>query len=363
MMKNPGKFRKFLILPAAVVLALVLVLLGYAVYLFADYSRIEDNIMLSVRDASPDVMEVGQSYTALSYNIGFAAYTPEFSFFMDGGTESRAFSKADVLETMDGICTLLAEQDADIIFLEEVDEKSTRSWHVNERARIEEAFPGYDASFAVNWDSSYLFYPFTQPHGKSLSGMATLSKFDLTSSIRRSLPVETSLMKFVDLDRCYTVSRIPVANGRELVLYTVHLSAYTSDGTIATRQLELLIEDMQTQVEAGNYVLCGGDFNKDLLGDSSAYFGVSGDAYTWAQPFPVQMLTSTGLSLAVPLGDGEVVPSCRNADLPYHDGQFVLTVDGFIVSDNIRVEESTVIDTGFAFSDHNPVRLKFVLEE
>ena len=32
-----------------------------------------------------DALAIGTEYTALTYNIGFGAYTPDFSFFMDGG--------------------------------------------------------------------------------------------------------------------------------------------------------------------------------------------------------------------------------------------------------------------------------------
>ena len=67
------------------------------------------------------------------------------------------------------------------------------------------------------------------------------------------------------------------------------------------------------------------------------------------------------MTLIAPLDEKSPVPSCRNADGPYHDGQYVLTVDGFIVSDNVDVIESRVIDTGFAFSDHNPVVMRFIL--
>ena len=64
---------------------------------------------------------------------------------------------------------------------------------------------------------------------------------------------------------------------------SLHLSAYTSDGKIADEQLELLLCDMQAEYEAGNYVIGGGDFNKDLLeGGSEAYFGVSTEDYTKA---------------------------------------------------------------------------------
>ena len=87
--------------------------------------------------------------------------------------------------------------------------------------------------------------------------------------MRRSLPIETGIMKLVDLDRCYSVSRVPMENGRELVLYNLHLSAYTSDGTIATEQLQMLCADMLAEYENGNYCVAGGDFNKDLLGNSA----------------------------------------------------------------------------------------------
>ena len=73
------------------------------------------------------------------------------------------------------------------------------------------------------------------------------------------------------------------------------------------------------------------------------------------------ILDGTGITLAAPLDENAPVPSCRNADAPYHEGQYVLTVDGFLVSGNVTVEEATVIDTGFAHSDHNPVSLTFTL--
>ncbi len=56
-------------------------------------------------------------------------------------------------------------------------------------------------------------------------------------------------MKIVDLDRCYSVSRLPASDGRELVLINLHLSAYTSDGTVATELLKMLLQEMQAEYE------------------------------------------------------------------------------------------------------------------
>ena len=354
--------KRILIALLALLLTLVTVAGGYIAYVLIDDHRLPDDVPLTVEGAAAGVAPTGQALDIVSYNIGFAAYTPDFGFFMDGGTESRAASPESVHAVMAGIGDVLARGDYDFLLVEEVDKDATRSHHIDQTALLGAAFADYHRSFVVNYDSPYLFYPFNEPHGKSLSGMLTFSRFAMSQSVRRSLPVEDSLLKLVDLDRCYSVTHIPTDNGRELVLYTVHLSAYTSDGTIATKQLELLLADMRSEYEKGNYTVCGGDFNKDLLGDSSRYFGVSGEAYTWAQPFPTAMLEGSGLTLQAPLDEKNPVPSCRNADAPYHEGQFVLTVDGFIVSDNVTVTASSVLDLDFAYSDHNPVTMTFILE-
>ena len=342
------------------VLVLLLIVGGYVAYVLIDYHRVGDHDIAVSGEG--EAVETGTEYSLISYNIGFAAYTPDFGFFMDGGTESRAASKESVERVMGEIADFLLKQDADFLMVEEVDVDATRSHHVDERARLMWALEDYATAFAVNYDSPYLFYPILKPHGKSLAGMLTASRYAMTEAKRVELPIEESLYKFLDCDRCYTVCRVPVENGRELVLYTVHLSAYTSDGTVATEQLELLLADMQSEYEKGNYAVCGGDFNKDMLGDSSEIFGVSGEEHTWAQPLPLDLMEGTGIRLAeYDLEDP--VPSCRNADGPYHDGQFVLTVDGFLVSENVQAELVQVLDVGFLWSDHNPVELRFTLKD
>ena len=105
-------------------------------------------------------------------------------------------------------------------------------------------------------------------------------------------------MKMIDLDRCYCKSYLPVeGTSARLVLYNVHLSAYTSDGSIADSQLEQLADDMTEEYNAGNYIVCGGDFNKDLLGDSSKYFGVSGEEFSWAEPINMDVFSGKPLRL------------------------------------------------------------------
>lgn len=155
------------------------------------------------------------------------------------------------------------------------------------------------------------------------------------------------------------MSVIKTGNGRELVVYNVHLSAYTSDGTISEEQLKILSEDMEAQYRKGNYIIAAGDFNKDILGDSSKYFERPEGQYNWAAPFNDSMLPQGIKSYS-----GSNAPTCRNADSPFKgDGtDFVLSVDGVLVSDNVEIISCETVDTSFAYSDHNPVILKFVLK-
>ena len=352
-------------------LALVILVGGYVAYVFLAYHRVGDQ-SLSVAHCSATApvpmegaVETGTVYRVTSANVGFGAYSADYSFFMDGGKESRARSRQEVDRNMSGIVAFVKGLSPDFALFQEVDTDGTRSWHIDETAYLDDALngPEFDEVFAQNYDSPYLFYPLIQPHGANRSGIATLSRHPITSAARRELPVESGFMKLLDLDRCYSVSRIPTAGGRELVLYNLHLSAYTSDGTIATEQLGLLCADMLAEYEAGNYCVAGGDFNKDLLGNSPEVFGVAaGENDTWAQPIPEGTIPA-GLTLVAPFDAEAPVASCRTASEPYNiETTFRLTVDGFLVSDNVGVVDSAVLDAGFLYSDHNPVWMDFTLK-
>ena len=353
--------KKLLRVLLCLLIALVLVAGGYVAYVFISYSRIPDMQSLEVSSGAAGMLPAGQEVSIVTWNLGFGAYSSDYSFFMDGGTESRAYSKEAVNENIGAAIDALTGLSPDLMILQEVDFDSTRSYHVDERAMIVSAFPQHDSVFAQNYNSPYLFYPLTKPHGASKSGILTLSTFPVADGLRRSLPVENGFRKILDLDRCYSVSRIPTEDGRELCLYNLHLSAYTSDGSISAEQLRLILTDMAGEYEAGNYVIAGGDFNKDLSGRAGEIFGVSGEDYSWAKPLDSGMIPE-GFQLADAIPENGAVPSCRNCDIPYIPGEtFVLTVDGFIVSDNVRIADVHVIDEGFAHSDHNPVMMRFTL--
>ena len=353
---------------AALAILLPLILLAgiYAAYVFLAWYRVEDRQTLEIDTlggGAEGELSTGARYRIASYNIGFGAYSADYSFFMDGGDSSRALSPDAVRENVGGAVEAVQSLRPHFLFLQEVDTCGTRSYHIDELELAGQGLHGdfLHRTFAQNYDSPYLFWPLLEPHGANRAGIAVFSQFPIASALRRQLPIENGVMKLVDLDRCYSVNRLPVpGSGRELVLYAVHLSAYTSDGSIAEEQLHMLFDDMLSELEKGNWTIAGGDFNKDLLGNSSEIFGVSGPEYTWAQPIPEELVPEK-LTVIAPFDPSAPTPSCRNSDRPFGPDTFCVTVDGFIVSDGVAVQEAMVVDTGFRWSDHNPVYMDFVL--
>lgn len=348
----------------SLLLVFVFTVVGYISYILISYSRIEDNeILTPLETGISDSVKTETEYTALIYNIGFGAYTPEFTFFMDGGEKSWAESEESVINCINGAIDTVKQYSPDFIMLQEVDFDSTRSYHIDQRRMLRDAFSDYSSSFAINYHSAFLMYPFTEPHGASNAGILTLSRQNITSALRRSLPISESLSKFLDLDRCYSISRVPVENGKELVLFNVHLSAYGGSDEIRAAQMNMLFSDMKKEYDKGNYCVTGGDFNHDFTGDSTQKLngGMNVD-FGWAQPFPEELLPE-GIIRCDSYSQKELAPTCRNCDIPYEKGNFTIIVDGFLVSANVNVTYLENISTDFTYSDHNPVVLKFELED
>ena len=358
-----NRLKRGAILLSCVAGAFLLIIAGYIAYVLMTYNRIGDNQTLEpAGTAGTDTLKTDTEYTAITYNIGFGAYTPDYTFFMDGGTQSWAASKESVIQCIDGDIALLKQYRPDIAMIQEVDTDSTRSYHINEAERMQNAFDGFSSTFAVNYHSAFLFYPFLQPHGASHSGLLTLSTARIASATRRSLPISESVSKFIDLDRCYSVNHIQTENGKELVVINAHLSAYGTDSDLQAQQLQKLFGDMQQEYEKGNYVICAGDFNHDFTGHSKEHFNDEvPEQYSWAAEFPDEMIPAHFDKLT-DYHRGLTIPSCRNCDKPYGPDCFTLIVDGFIVSDNVESAFMDVVNNQFLYSDHNPVVLKFKLK-
>jgi endonuclease/exonuclease/phosphatase family metal-dependent hydrolase len=375
---------------ALIVVAAVVVIVGaYVVYVVATYSRIADHEKLAVNTdvysgaASYELLKTGEEYTAFTYNIGFGAYDHDYSFFMDtgamadgtetAGKSSRAASKDAAAHNTELVTSAVLSEMPDIALFQEVDVKADRSYDVDQRGVILDAMDTYygreggvNWTFASNFHSAYLFYPPTKPIGKiSESGLLTVSHYTIGTSMRWSYPVSDAFpTKFFDLDRCFTVNRMPVtddagAPAGDLVLINTHMSAYDKGGTIRREQMKLLGEVIANEYELGNWVIVGGDFNH-AIGGSENKFMNGMQRPPWVEAFAEDQLPEHFRMVIA--DNADTVATDRDTSIPYTKGvNYEVTLDGFIVSDNVKASSEN-IDTDYEASDHNPVKLKFSLQ-
>lgn len=354
--------KKFFKVCLMFVFGFAIIIGGYVAYLYLSYHRLADNIKLRPQNHQETALKTGTTYKAMTFNIGYAAYPASYSFFMDGGKYSRAYSRQSVEQDMAGITKAVKEENPTLAFFQEVDTNADRSFHVNEVNWLQRQFIDYSNVYAQNYDSAYLFYPFTRPIGKAKSGLVTLAKAKMTDSTRYSLPIDTDFNKFMDLDRAFSVTHIPVENGKKLSVFNLHLSAFTQNAKVRRAQLNKLFTKMKSESANGNYVLVAGDYNHDMLGDSPKVFGTTEKRESWTHPFPVDQLPK-GFRVANDGLAAAKVPSVRANGTPFHPGKtYVSLIDGFLVSDNIQVKSVHVKYLGFANSDHNPEILQFELK-
>ena len=133
----PKGLKIFLKVILSIVIIVVLVVGGYFAYVFLSYSRIEDNLELTPGGtAAGTTVAKDTTYTIVTQNLGFGAYSQDFTFFMDGGKESWGRSKEEVTENINAGATTVKSYLPDFVLFQEVDFDSTRSYHIDESKEL-----------------------------------------------------------------------------------------------------------------------------------------------------------------------------------------------------------------------------------
>lgn len=311
----------------------------------------------AARGADPGrTVTPGMELTLATFNIGYGGLGAESDFFMDGGEQVQPLSQGLVEKNLRGIAALLEEADADMYLLQEVDAEARRSYGIDQRAVLEEG-RAVDTAYALNYSCDFVPFPWP-PIGKVHSGLFTMSGFSLAQeagAARYALPCPFSWpVRTANLKRCLLVTRIPLAGTeRELVVVNLHLEAY-DDGAGKAAQTDMLMDLLQAEYQAGNYVVAGGDFNCSFpVVDPEAWPILSAENYV---PGVIDgEALPDGFQWAVDAS----LPTCRLLNHPLGAGaqdQFYV-IDGFILSPNVELVAVETLAGEFQYSDHNPVRL------
>ena len=178
--------------PLKIILIILAVLVGLVAALLIWLTATQLNVktetaVVTHGENSTASFAPGDSVSILTWNVGYAGLGEESDFFMDGGKQVRAPSKAIVEKNMGGIVSTVKELDADFMFLQEIEaDPSTRSYGIEEAERMRTE-TGLDTAHARNYKCAFVPYPIP-PIGKVSSGIMTLSTAPIASAERIALP-------------------------------------------------------------------------------------------------------------------------------------------------------------------------------
>lgn len=324
--------------------------------LYATLDNYTPDPVETVYTADEDHLLTDSVFRMVTWNLGYAGLDSTMDFFYDGGENVRPEKEA-VNRNLEKILDQLEKYDThDFLLLQEVDKRSKRSYRNNMVEIIDDALKNHHSAFGKNYDVAFVPLPPTDPMGKVISGLQTLSAYPPSVVTRHSFPGNYSWpMSVFMLDRCFLVNRYPLPGDKELVIINTHNSAY-DDGTLRQQQMDFLKAFLLEEYASGNYVVAGGDWNQSPAGFDPEFmhdiFDTENLTYIEAG-YP-----DAGWTWAYDPG----IPTNRRVMQPYTRGTSTTTViDFFLLSPNVELTGITGEDLEFAWSDHQPVLMNFKL--
>ncbi len=254
-----------------------------------------------------------------------------------------------------GVLDFLKSVDTvDYIFLQEVDKNSARTGNQDEVKMVENNMSEYVASYGTNYDVWFVPLPFIKPLGKVEMGQMILSRFQPETAQRFSYFSKYAWPKrLFMLDRCFLVSKFSLSNGKELVVFNTHNSAYDANGKLRDVEMPLIRDLMVQEFKKGNYVVAGGDWNQNPPGYETEKMDKTYPA-VYGQKIDKPLFPDGWHFVFDPTH-----PTNREIDAPLTPGKTDVTViDFFILSPNVEAQQIKVVPLNFQNSDHNPVFIK-----
>ncbi len=277
-------------------LVVVLALLVGAVWLTTFHPAAVQAEPVSCTQDAP-TLQPGQQLRVLSWNVQYMAGKDYVFYYdlLDGSGPDERPSPQAIDATFEAVQRVIAEEDPDLVLLQEVDDGAARTDGEDQLARLL-AMPDMDypcSASAFYWQAAWV------PHPRILGSvgmkLSTLSRYRIDSATRHRLPVIPAdpLTEQFGLKRAILEVRLPVEGGADLVAYNTHLDAFAQGTDTMQRQVAIAADLLADTTAAGEPWLLAGDLNllppgrqyEDLDDTRRAYYlpeselGVLTDAY------------------------------------------------------------------------------------
>lgn len=336
-----------------VIAALIFLFILFLVFAtISDYKPPEKEIIFASNQ--PDTINTELKISFLLWNIGYCGLGKDMDFFYDGGSQVRT-SHETTVKNLESIQKFLSNHDScQFILLQEVDQKSKRTYRINEVETFSTTLSNHNPFFAKNYKVKFVPVPPTSPMGMVNSGVLTFSEPVPSSSIRYNFPGDYSWpTNLFMLDRCFLVNRYPLPDGKEFLVINSHNSAF-DDGSLKAAEMDYLKKFLLDEYEKGNYVIVGADWNQNPPGFSPKEFS---SELTYER-FQLNAIEKDFMPEGWEWIYFPSVPTNRNLATPYDPQQSTLTIlDFYLLSPNLHSSLVKTIDLSFENADHQPVIL------
>jgi len=190
--------------------------------------------------------------------------------------------------------------------------------------------------------------------GEINSGVATFSRFELDSAARYAYDTQFEWpRKVFFLDRCFLTTWVDLPGDKELLVINTHNTAYDVSGELSKGELQTLLDYAQPFAEEGHYIVVGGDWNRC----PPSYQPIDPEG-----PYREHVLSNNSIPKGWKWIADINTPTNRKLTIPYDvDESYTSCIDHYLVSENVTVQSIETINTDFAYSDHQPVKLTFGL--
>lgn len=288
-----------------------------------------------------------ETLTFCIWNLGYAGLGEESDFYSDGGSHLLPPSRKTVEKNVAGIRTVLKSITADVYLFQEVAQPGLLTYGVDLQGSLESAFPGYARSFLPDAQTRLLPKRYAIHHGTEV-----FSRYPMEKLGADLLPGESRAF-FGVMRKTYSIHHFELPGGKgRWAIMTVHLAAFDDDATTRKRQLRQVIETAERAYRSGAHVIVGGDWNLKMT-DTRFPNRTDPKFLFWVHDFPKEVVPP-GWHMAF----DPATPSVRTNYAPYRAGEnYTTIIDAYLISPNVTVLGVKTTDTGFRFTDHQPVVL------
>lgn len=351
-------FKMILVCLLCLIGIVLLYLLFILIYPTLTEYKPDQKIILKDTPGKGETLFSAETFTIMTWNIGYAGLGKEMDFFYEGGKRVRP-TKEENRKYLTGISEFIKSKNSiDFLLLQEIDFKSRRSYKENQFSHLKEQLHNRDAVAARNYKSSFVPSPILDPMGSVDGGQATLSYPEISRAVRLATPGTYSWpLKLYMLKRCFLVSEYMLDNGKSLIIYNIHNSAFDDASDLREQELQLLKTLIEEDYKRGDYIVVGGDWNQNPPGWNIPKTSGYKLKELWTIP---ENYAPKGWHW----GFDPALPTNRDVHEPFQVETTTCTLlDYYLVSPNISIQQVKTVDLKFENADHLPVIMTFKLKD